>query len=75
MGNQGNIAISAAHVETITKILKKTHTNINIMVENVEPGSKDGQDPGTDVELRVIFLSKSASAFLIGGRGGPRKRG
>ena len=47
---------------------------MKIMVKHVEPRSKDGQDPGTDVELRVIF-SKSASAFLIGGRGVPRKRG
>ena len=51
----GNIAISATHVENNLK-KKHKHTKINIMVKHVEPGSKDGQDPGTDVELRVICL-------------------
>ena len=54
-GISGNIAISATHVENNTKNNRK-HTKIKIMVKHVEPGSKDGQDPSTDVELRVICL-------------------
>ena len=51
---RGNIAISATHVEHNTNNNQKQHMKTNIMVKHVEPGSKDGQDPGTDVELRVI---------------------
>ena len=55
VGNQKNTAINATHVENNTNN-DQTHTKINIMAKHVEPGSKDGQDPGTDVKLRVICL-------------------